>query len=162
MAGFGTLGADRGGSGCFAARGTAIPTSGSVLGVDYDLGDYAIFTGGGAGIFVAAFCGNGFGSGGWRDCGELLRVGHVGICGQRFHFGTAVCCRLCGSKCISVRQHYAGDCAGDPKGRPRVASGLSPVRGSVDRDCGGADSDGCMAGERLTMRRIPTAATLIV
>ena len=65
MAGFAALGADRSGSAGFVVGGAAIPASGSVLGADHDPGDYAVLTGRGARGFVAAFCGNCFGRGGW-------------------------------------------------------------------------------------------------
>jgi hypothetical protein len=74
MAGFGALGADRSGSAGFVVGGAAIPASESVLGANHDFGDYAVLTGRGACGFVAAFCGNCFGRGGWGDSGELFRA----------------------------------------------------------------------------------------
>ncbi len=74
MAGSGALGADRSGSAGFVVGGAAIPAAGSVLGADHDFGDYAVLTRRGARGFVAAFCGNCFGCGGWGDSGELFRA----------------------------------------------------------------------------------------
>ena len=74
MAGFAALGANRSGSPGFVVGGAAIPASASVLGADHDLGDYAVLTGRGARGFVAAFCGNCFGRGGWGDSGDLFRT----------------------------------------------------------------------------------------
>ena len=58
MAGFAALGTDRTGSTGFVVGGAAIPASGSVLGADHDLGDYAVLTG----------------RGGWGHSGELFRA----------------------------------------------------------------------------------------
>jgi hypothetical protein len=74
MAGFGALGADRSGRVGFVVGGATIPASGSVLGADHEFGDYAVLTGRGARGFVAAFCGNCFGRGGWSDSGEPFRA----------------------------------------------------------------------------------------
>jgi len=79
MAGFAALGADRSGSAGFVVGGAAIPASGSVLGPDHDLGDYAVLTGRGARGFMAAFCGNCFGRGGWGNSGELFRAARARI-----------------------------------------------------------------------------------
>ena len=74
MAGFCALGADRIGSAGFVVGGAAIPASGSVLGAAHDFGDYAVLTRRSTCGFVAAFCGNCFGRGGWGDSGELFRA----------------------------------------------------------------------------------------
>ena len=100
MAGFGALGADRSSSAGFVVGSAAVPVARGVLGADHDAGDNAVLAGRSAYGFVATFCGNRLGSGGWRHCGELLRARWVGIRGWHFPFRTAVRLCACGSKCI--------------------------------------------------------------
>ena len=74
MAGFGALGADRSSSAGFVVGSAAVPLARGILGADHDSGDHAVLAGRGAHGFVAAFCGNCFGRGGWGDSGELFRA----------------------------------------------------------------------------------------
>jgi hypothetical protein len=55
MAGFAALGADR-------SVGAAIPASGSVLGADHDLGDYAVLTGAALAVSWQCFVGTALGT----------------------------------------------------------------------------------------------------
>ncbi len=147
VAGSGAFPADRRGGGSFGAGRTVIPASGNVLGGDYDFGDYAVLAGCGACGFLAAIRGNGAGSGGRGDGGELLRAACACIRCQCVPPGAALRLGTCGSKRLSIRGNCAGDRVVDTADKSSLANRVSPVRGSVYRDCSGADHDGGMAGE---------------
>src|SRR6266851_3473555 len=108
VAGSGAFVADRSGGSRFGACGTVIPATGNVLGGDYDFGDYAVLAGRGVCSFLAAIRGNGAGSGGRGDGGELLRAACACIRRQRVPPGAAVRRGACGSKRLSVRRYCAG------------------------------------------------------
>src|SRR5258708_20800463 len=74
VAGFGPFGADGSGGAGFVVGGAVVPVAGSVLGADYDAGNYAVLLERGAGGFLAALRGNGARGGAWRHLGEPLRV----------------------------------------------------------------------------------------
>ena len=147
VAGFGAFGADGRCGTSILAGGAVVPVAGSVLGADYDAGDYAVLPERGAGGFLAAFRGNGARGGTWRDCGELLRVADTSIRCQRVPSWVAFRRCVPGSKRVSVRGRDAGDCDVGAAVGPCLASCLTPVRGGVDRNWSGADPDGGVAGE---------------
>ncbi len=147
VAGSGAFPADRRGGCSFGAGRTVIPATGSVLGGDHDFGDYAVLAGRGACGFLAAIRGNGAGSGGGGDGGELLRAACACIRCQRVPPGAALRRGAFGSKRVSIRRCCAGYRVVDTANRSCVANRVSSVRGSVHRNCSGADHDGGMAGE---------------
>src|SRR5260370_3269754 len=110
VAGLGPFGTDGSCGTSILAGGAAIPVAGSVLGADYDAGNYAVLPERGAGGFLAALRGNGARGGAWRDCGELCGVADTGIRCQRVY--PCVAFRRCvpGSKRVPVCWRYAGDC----------------------------------------------------
>src|ERR1700730_4819913 len=128
MAGFGALGADRSGSAGFVVGGAAIPASGSVLGADHDFGDYPVLTRRGARGFVAAFCGNCFGRGGWGDSGELFRATRARIRAQRSLSGADLRAPTVGSSLLSFWRHNAGDRDVSAEGGSGMANRVSSVR----------------------------------
>ena len=128
MAGFGARGADRSGSAGFVVGGAAIPASGSVLGADHNLGDYAVLPGRSARGFVAAFCGNCFGRGGWGDSGELFRATRARIRVQRSLSGADLRSPAVGSSLLSFWRNNAGDCHVGAKGGSGMANRVSSVR----------------------------------
>src|SRR5260221_140863 len=147
VAGFGAFGADGSCGTSILAGGAAIPVAGSVLGADYDAGNYAVLPERGAGGFLAALRGNGARGSAWRDCGELLRVADAGIRCQRVRSWVAFRRCVPGSKRVSVRRRDAGDCDVGAAVGPCLASCLTPVRGGVDRNWSGTDPDGGVARE---------------
>src|SRR5260370_7385931 len=108
VAGLGPFGTDGSCGTSILAGGAAIPVAGSVLGADYDAGNYAVLPERGAGGFLAALRGNGARGGAWRDCGELLRVADAGIRCQRVLSWVAFRRCLPRSKHISVLCPHPG------------------------------------------------------
>lgn len=156
MVGFVALGADRSGSAGFVVGSAAIPPSGSLLGADHDFGNYAVLTGRGARCFVAAFCGNCFGRGGWGDSGELFRAKRARIRVCRSPSGVDLRSPAVGSSLLSFWRYNPGDRDVGAEGRFGMANRVSSVRGGVDWNWSGAGLD-----RRMARNGVHTAAQKI-
>jgi hypothetical protein len=128
-----------------AARVLKLPQN--LLGANHNYGDHAVISWRNARSVLATLYRNSSWSSAWRVGGKSFRDVYTRIRRQRFPVGTILRRTANGSKRVSVRGRYAGNRFARSASGACVASCLSSIRRSIDRNRSGAGDDRSVARE---------------
>src|SRR5580658_1175132 len=138
---------DRRDGGRLDAGCASVEASANLLGANHNYGDHAVISWRNTRSVLATLYWNSSWSSAWRVGGKSFRDVYARIRRQRFPVGTILRRTANGSKRVSVRGRYAGNRFARSASGACVASCLSSIRRSIDRNRSGAGDDRGLARE---------------